>query len=124
MSLDWRKARIARNEASFRDINERLHTGLQQVRGATDTVGIVCECGNRECEETLELTVEEYESARKDSRRFVVVPGHIFPEAERVILESDRYHVLEKVGEAVVITDAADRRASGASGRRSSEPPA
>ena len=55
---------------------------------------------------------------RKDSRRFAVVPGHVFPETERVVAGNERYEVVEKFGEAVEVTDAADRRELG---RRASQ---
>ena len=65
----------------------------------------------------MPLTFEEYEAVRKDSRRFIVVPGHVFPETERVVARNERYEVVEKFGEAVNVADASDRRSPG--GRRS-----
>ena len=119
MSSDWRQKRTARNETSFRDINERLQAGLRQVRHRPLLLDFVCECGDRRCEEAVRVTSEEYEAARRDSRRFIVVPGHVFPEAERVVAGNDRYEVIEKAGAAIEVTDAADRRELGTRGRRS-----
>jgi hypothetical protein len=65
------------------------------------------------------MTIEEYEAVRRDSRRFAVTPGHVFPETERVVANKGAYTVIEKFGDAVDATDAADRRAPGPSGRRS-----
>ncbi len=56
---------------------------------------------------------------RRDSRRFAVVPGHVFPETELVVAGNDRYEVVEKRGAAVEVADAADRRELGITGRRS-----
>ena len=118
MTSEWRKARIAKNETSFRDINERLDQGLRRVRHAPELQEFVCECGDRECEAMVSLTFGEYEDVRRDSRRFAVVPGHVFPETERVVIRHARYEVLEKFGKAVEYADAADQRAPGTGGRR------
>ena len=80
MTSEWRQKRIADNEASFRDINERLEDSLRQVRHTPDLLRFVCECGDRRCESSVRLSFEEYEAVRRDSRRFAVVPGHVFPE--------------------------------------------
>lgn len=117
MSLQWRQQRIAKNETSFRDINERLESGLRQARHNPERLDFICECGDRECESSVPLTFEEYEVVRKDSRRFIIVPGHAFPETERVVARNERYEVVEKFGRAVEVADASDRRSPG--GRRS-----
>jgi hypothetical protein len=124
VTLDWRKRRIAENESSFRDINERLAAGLRQVRDNPDLLEFICECGDRECEFSVLLTLEEYEAVRSDSRRFLIVPGHVFPETERVVAGNDRYEIAEKFGAAVEVTDAADHRAPGIGGHRSDPPTA
>jgi hypothetical protein len=122
MTSDWRQKRIADNEASFRDINERLEEGLRQVRHTPELLQFICECGDRGCESSVRLTFDEYEALRRDSRRFAVVPGHVFLETERVVAGNDRYEVVEKVGAAVEVADAADHRELGTSGRRSPDP--
>lgn len=73
---------------------------------------------DRACESTVSLTLDEYESVRRDSRHFAVVPGHVFPEAERVVARGDDFEVVEKLGDAVEVVDAADHRERGTSGRR------
>ena len=119
MTSGWQQKRIAANETSFRDINERLEAGLRKVRHTPELLRFVCECGDRRCEEAMQLTFEEYEAVRRDSRRFAVVPGHIAPETERVVAGNDRYEVVEKFGAAVEVIDAADHRELGLKGRRS-----
>jgi hypothetical protein len=115
---DRRKQRIARNEASFREINERLSDGLRQVPHNPELLEFICECGNLTCEEHVQLSRREYEQVRLDSRRFAIVPGHVIPEAERVVSSGDRFDVVEKLGEAVDLADAADPRTPGNTGRR------
>jgi hypothetical protein len=115
----WRRVRVAANEGHFRDINERLEQGLRQVAGRPGLVAFVCECGQRSCTARVELTIEEYEAVRGDSRRFAIVPGHVFAEVERVVAATDRYEVVEKFGPSVEMTDAMDHRARGSGRRRS-----
>jgi hypothetical protein len=115
---DRRRDRIARNETSFRDINERLHDGLQQVPGNPQLLEFICECGHRTCEQHIQLSLAEYEQVRLDSRHFAIVPGHAIPGAERVVATRERFAVVEKIGDAVEFTDAADARAPGEAGRR------
>jgi hypothetical protein len=113
-----RLERIARNEASFRDINERLNEGLRRVPRPPEHQQFICECGHQACDATILLSFDEYESVRRDSRQFAVVPGHSLPEAERVVADHDRYQVVEKLGSTVRLTDARDRRRDGPGGLR------
>jgi len=82
---DRRKERIAENEASFREINERLSQGLRQVPGNPEYLEFICECGYQTCDQHVQLSFSEYERVRGDSRRFVILPGHIIPDAERLV---------------------------------------
>ncbi|MDQ6816420.1 MAG: hypothetical protein M3018_03300 [Actinomycetota bacterium] len=115
---DRRKKRIAKNEASFREINERLSQGLRQVPHNPELLEFICECGHRTCEQHVQLSQREYEQVRLDSRRFAVVPGHVIPDTERVVSSSDRFDVVEKLGAAIDLADAADSRTPGTTGRR------
>jgi hypothetical protein len=114
----WREKRIAKNEASFREINERLEQGLRQVQHNPDLLTFICECGDQNCDAHIHLSLSEYEHVRLDSRHFAVVPGHAFPTVEQVLSSNDRYDVVEKLGEATELTDRTDRRATGSTGRR------
>jgi hypothetical protein len=102
--------RLARNEAIFREINERTRS-LQERFGPEDPTSsyeeFLCECGDQLCVERVKLTVAEYESIRARSNQFVVRPGHSMPRVERVLDEKDRYVVVVKLGEAAEV--AADR---------------
>lgn len=113
-----RATRIAKNEARFRDINERLEHGLLRIADRDELLEFVCECGERSCAQHVQLTLGEYEGVRRDSRHFAVVPGHVAPETERTISGNQRYEVVEKFGAPVALTDAADQRSPGATGQR------
>jgi hypothetical protein len=115
---DRRKERIAKNEVSFRQINERLSQGLQQVPNNPALLEFICECGNQTCDQHVQLSLSEYEQVRRDSRRFAVLPGHIIPDAERLVASNDRFDVVEKLGVAADLADAADPRTPGTTGLR------
>jgi hypothetical protein len=106
--------RVARNEALFREFNERVEGVAEafDVRGEGDSLRIefVCECGNLDCLERIELTRAGYEQVRSDPRRFVVVPGHEDPEVARVVAQQEGYVVAEKVDEAAEVAVEHDSR--------------
>jgi hypothetical protein len=115
---DSRMRRIAQNEASFRDINERLETSLRTLPPDGEHVSFICECGREDCEQHVQLSLEEYEAIRRDSRHFAVVPGHAIPQAERVIATHDRYEIVEKIQAGARLADARDKRVPGPGGQR------
>jgi len=98
------------NESTFRTVNEGINAG-RGLRATGDRVGFLCECARLGCNAVIELTVGEYEELRRHARRFVVVPGHEFPGAERVVERHDAHHVVQKVGDAAEVADATDLRA-------------
>jgi hypothetical protein len=102
--------RLGRNEAIFREINERTRS-LQERFGPEDPTTsyeeFLCECGDQLCVERVKLTVAEYESVRAEPRQFVVRPGHSVPRVERIVDENDRYVVVIKLGDSAEV--AADR---------------
>jgi hypothetical protein len=105
--------RLARNEAIFREINERTRS-LQERFGPEDPTTsyeeFLCECGDQLCVERVKLTVSEYESVRAESDQFVVRPGHSMPRIERMVSDNDRYVVVVKLGEAAEVAAERDPR--------------
>jgi hypothetical protein len=106
--------RIARNEALFREFNERVEDVADRfdLRGEGESllIGFVCECGNLDCLERLELTRAAYEKVRSDPKRFVVVPGHEDMHIARVVARGEGYLVVEKTEEAAEIAIEHDPR--------------
>jgi hypothetical protein len=98
------EGRRARNEALFREVNERiveLETGLAGYDPEDSLlVGFVCECPDEECSETLEVTRGQYEAVREYPRRFLVLPGHEDGDIAQVVERHAQFLVVEKVGEA------------------------
>jgi hypothetical protein len=104
-----KQRRAAANEATIRDVNEGIERG--QWPGEEDTpVGFRCECARLGCNRLIELSVREYEEIRDHPRRFVVAPGHEYPEAEVVVQASRGYVIVEKRNEAGEVAEAHDPR--------------
>lgn len=95
-----RELRAARNQSLFRAVNEKLMELNDAVAALSETSVIACECADASCVETLEISGEEYAAVREEPRRFAVLPGHVYPDVENVVSESDRYVVVEKIAAA------------------------
>ena len=91
-----REQRLAENEAAFRDLNESLRYVAAQGTATVETMRLVCECGDAACSEFIEVGPTEYESVRAIPTHFLVRPGHVVPDIERVVFETERFAVVEK----------------------------
>src|SRR5256885_1662869 len=108
--VDERSARLAANEAVFRAGNERIDAMLG---GQNETTGYMCECGDPECFEQVELTNEEYEKVRSHPARFFVVTGHEDLTAGEIVVEqAPRFTVVEKHGAEREIVERSNPRAA------------
>ncbi len=96
MMIDWLEQEV-RNEAAFRDRNEWILHQNERFTTGGGTLTIVCECGDAACEESISLTILEYEAVRDYSTRFAVAPNHENPEAEYVVGEHPLFTVVEKI---------------------------
>jgi hypothetical protein len=99
MALSPQRERYVRNEWLFREVNERI----SEVNPDFELGGLLeflCECGQKECLETLPITRSDYERVRSEGDRFVIKPGHQAPAVERVVEEHPGFLVVMKVGEA------------------------
>jgi hypothetical protein len=95
--VDERARRIGRNEALFRQINEEVEDLNRSLAELTDeTIHIVCECGNLQCQERLVVPMSDYERVRDSPERFFVVPGHEIPDTEDVVESHAPYNVVAK----------------------------
>jgi len=108
--MSEREERVAKNEATARDINERLEAA-QVVVADERFLRVLCECGNAACDFVLALTGEEYEQVRTDPRRFVVRREHVMADVETIVSETERFVVVEKrKGTAAEIVEERDPR--------------
>lgn len=106
------RAGAGENEALFRELNERLKGKKEDASIWVAPSQWVCECETETCAERVELSPEKYEQVRADPTHFIVAPDeeHVSPDVERVIEKSDRYWVVEKVGEAAETAEQTDPR--------------
>jgi hypothetical protein len=84
----------ARTQALFREVNEQI----EQSPGGTRTDGhdrFICECGNLDCMQQIELTRAEYEHVRGHASRFIVALNHENPETESIVEQNERFAVVE-----------------------------
>jgi hypothetical protein len=91
-----------RRQVIFREVNERIERLDQRWGMFEGTVSVVCECGNIGCVERIEMTAADYEAVRLFPTRFLVKPGHVAREGERVIRQSAGCVVIEKFGRDAV----------------------
>jgi len=106
-----RERRIGRNEALFREVNERIERVTETLQVTTETIRILCECGNSSCTEQITVTLPEYERIRSDSELFFVCSGHEQADVEEVREQHGDYDVArKKAGEAAELAHELDPR--------------
>lgn len=86
--------KIARTEALFREVNERIAETAQ--RFDADETNFVCECADPSCTHRVGTTLDEYERVREDGDTFLLVPGHEDDRVEAVVEVADDHAVVEK----------------------------
>jgi len=109
--VDARQERLARNEALFREVNERISELAESHGSDLHVYEFLCECSNADCTFRLALPLARYEAVRSHGARFVIRPDHFLPEIERVVERGEGYWVVEKGGEAAELVEELDPRA-------------
>jgi hypothetical protein len=89
-----RERRVVKNEVEFRAYNARREQMEHDV--SEDPVPFVCECGDPDCIRALTATAEEWERAHTREDQFLVLPGHVYPEYERVVERGERTWIVQK----------------------------
>jgi hypothetical protein len=93
---DERARRVGLNEAIFREVNEQIR-GLNQTFGAQEgSLSVICECGDSDCVDRIQMRISGYERVRSDPRLYVIAPGHEIPDVETVVEEAEGYAVVQK----------------------------
>jgi hypothetical protein len=91
--------RLARNEATFREANERVGAAARRLE-LNALVPFICECGRPDCTTIVRLTRADYERIRAIPTHFLYAPGH-----EKGMPES---HMIEALGAAIVVEKVGD----------------
>jgi hypothetical protein len=99
-----------RNEALFREVNERIEDVGTTLLPDDQPMEFLCECDDRDCVEKVSATRAEYEAIRAVGTHFVVLPGHEDPGVEHVVHQTERFLVVEKEGEAAHEAEQSDPR--------------
>jgi len=87
----------ARNEALWREVNDRIEEVDEALRILPDDLlELHCECGNADCESRISITPDEYKEVRSDRDTFAVALGHEDEMIEHVVKRTDRYLVVDK----------------------------
>jgi hypothetical protein len=93
------RERIAKTEALFRNVNEGIKDASYRLD--TNAGRFVCECGDPNCTDRIEVPLDEYESVRDHPTRFVVSPGHVKGPVEKIVKRNRAYSVIDKIDRAV-----------------------
>jgi hypothetical protein len=109
--MEERERQVGRNEALFREVNERIERVSNAFQVTTETIEILCECGNASCGERIELPLPEYERVRQVSTLFFVRPGHEQLDVENIVEQHGSYDVVrKKPGPAAEVARELDER--------------
>ena len=101
--------RMAENEVYFRQRNENMQQGIDDLKNLAHEQGhdsfidqsdsslhFYCECSDENCRERVVVHPSDYDKIHKYRDRFIVVPGHEVPEIEHVVAKTHGYYVVEK----------------------------
>ena len=107
--------RIGRVDSTFRDANEQiLVRAKEHVTEDDELVPFVCECADEGCVMLIQLTLDQYEEVRADSRQFLNVMGHERSEGSiEIVLTNHNHLVVRKLGRAGEIANELDLRHRG-----------
>ena len=111
--MDSRATRIAKNEALFREVNERVEevtSDLAEGDEEDQPIGFICECERRDCNQSVKATRAEYEAVRSNPLRFLLLAGHEDDSVERVVERTERFVVVVKMGEGARVAAERDPR--------------
>jgi hypothetical protein len=87
--------RIAKTEALYREVNERIAETAERFGG--EEADFMCECAEPECMDRVTAPLAEYEDVRSDGATFLLSDGHEKPHVETVLARRGGYAIVQKV---------------------------
>jgi hypothetical protein len=84
------------NQELFRTGNERIGETARGSGADGRAIPFLCECAAETCLARVELTFAEYKEVRSGSNQFVILPGHLRIEGERVLEDNGRFQIVRK----------------------------
>lgn len=108
MNSKTSERRMAENEVYFRTQNEKLQKSIDEVNEiakevsenqlefGNDTFLFRCECSNEDCDDRIEVTLNEYKKAHEKRNTFLIRKGHQVPEIETIAKERSGYYLVTK----------------------------
>jgi hypothetical protein len=90
-----RTSRRSRNQALFRDVNDRIAELAASHEGFGETQGFICECSQMGCTAQVQIPVHEYARLRENPCAFLVLPGHEDAAHEDVLSRRADYLVVQ-----------------------------
>jgi hypothetical protein len=98
--------RVGRNEAIFRQVNERIVEVGDELDASR--LAIVCECADAACAASIEISLSDYRRAREESAVFIVIPEHLLAGLEEAMFADERSVFVRKRGQAAEAAEQAD----------------
>ena len=96
--------RVARNQSTFRDANDRIVAAASDIGVDPETVPFICECADPSCTEVLVIALADYKAVRRNPRRFLHSSAHDRHYGSLVQIHGG-YVVVEKTGRAGEIAE-------------------
>lgn len=96
--------RVARNQSTFRDANEKIVAAAGEIGVSQHAVPFICECAETSCTQVLLIDLAEYSAVRRHPRRFLHATGH-HDDVGFVVEMHGNYIVVEKTGLAGEIAE-------------------
>ena len=90
-----REERLVENQMLFRTANDRLDERTEAYSREGPLVPFLCECPDDACFGRVEMTHQQYQEVRSHPDRFVIMPGHLTGDHERIIEDHDTFLIVE-----------------------------
>ena len=84
-SAEQREARVGRTEGVIRAVNDQIEELNKAFAVSDEEFAIVCECGEVECVEQIQIARSAYARVRTNDTLFLVISGHEDPTVEAVV---------------------------------------